>query len=96
MAAGQRPIARAALDEASGKPAWKAIPSWFVHGGADRNIPTAAIAWIADRAGSRKTVTVKGASHVVMVSHPAVVAGFIEGAAKVTMASLGREAALPQ
>lgn len=34
------------------------------------------------RAHSRKTVVVKGASHVVMVSHPAEVAALIEQAAQ--------------
>lgn len=39
MAATQRPIAEAALIEASGEPAWKSIPSWFIYGTADKNIP---------------------------------------------------------
>lgn len=81
MAVGQRPIAATALDEASSEPAWRSIPSWFVYGDADRNIPAATIAWMAERAGSKKTVAVKGASHVVMVSHPGVVADLIEEAA---------------
>lgn len=81
MAAGQRPVAEAALSEASTAPAWKAIPSWFVYGDMDRNIPPAAMAFMADRAKSKQTVVVKGASHVVMVSHPAEVAGLIERAA---------------
>jgi pimeloyl-ACP methyl ester carboxylesterase len=37
---------------------------------------------MAERAKSRKTVVVKGASHVVMVSHPTEVAKLIEAAAK--------------
>lgn len=36
---------------------------------------------MAERAHSRKTVVVEGASHVVMVSHPAQVAALIERAA---------------
>jgi hypothetical protein len=32
MAATQRPVTDAALKEASGEPAWKSIPSWFVNG----------------------------------------------------------------
>lgn len=82
MAAGQRPIADAALSEASTAPAWKHVPSWFVYGDADRNIPPAAMQFMAQRAGARETVVVKGASHVVMVSHPAEVAQLIERAAK--------------
>ena len=82
MAAGQRPIADAALSEAATAPAWKHVPSWFVYGDADRNIPPAAMQFMAQRAGARETVVVKGASHVVMVSHPAEVAQLIERAAK--------------
>lgn len=82
MAAGQRPIAEAALNEPETAPAWKHTPSWFIYGDADRNIPPAAMAFMAERAKSRRTVVVKGASHVVMVSHAVEVAGLIENAAK--------------
>jgi pimeloyl-ACP methyl ester carboxylesterase len=81
MAAGQRPINEAALTEASTEPAWKTVPSWFVYGDDDRNIPPAAMAFMAERAKSRQTVVVKGASHVVMVSHASEVASLIERAA---------------
>ena len=36
---------------------------------------------MAERAGSRRTVVVKGASHVVMVSKPGIVAELIVNAA---------------
>jgi pimeloyl-ACP methyl ester carboxylesterase len=39
------------------------------------------LAFMAARAHARKTVVVKGASHMVMVSHPAAVAALIEAAA---------------
>ena len=81
MAAGQRPITEAALGEGSGTPAWKAIPSWFIHGDADKNIPPAAMRFMAQRAGSRHTEEVKGASHVVMTSHPVEVTKMIVEAA---------------
>jgi pimeloyl-ACP methyl ester carboxylesterase len=81
MAAGQRPVAQAALVEASSEPAWKHVPSWFIYGDKDRNIPPAAMAFMAERAHSRETVVVKGASHVVMVSNAPTVAGLIERAA---------------
>lgn len=81
MAAGQRPIAEAALSEASTAPAWKHVPSWFVYGDADRNIPPEALRFMAQRARARETVEIKGASHVVMVSHPVQVAQLIERAA---------------
>jgi len=81
MAATQRPIADAALGEQSTAPAWKAIPSYFVYGTLDKNIPPAALAFMAERAGSVKTVVVDGGSHVVMVSKPDVVADLIIQAA---------------
>ncbi|PRD43116.1 alpha/beta hydrolase [Phyllobacterium phragmitis] len=81
MAAGQRPITEAALTESAGEPAWKALPSWFVYGEADKNIPAQALGWMAERAQSKGTVAVDGASHVVMVSHPDKVAEIIEQAA---------------
>jgi pimeloyl-ACP methyl ester carboxylesterase len=81
MAATQRPITEAALNEASTEPAWKKTPSWFVYGDQDRNIPPAAIAWMAERAHAKQTVAIKGASHVVMVSNPQAVAKLIESAA---------------
>ncbi|MEA1672666.1 alpha/beta hydrolase [Nitrospirillum sp. BR 11163] len=81
MAATQRPITQAALGEASGEGAWHHVPSWFVYGDQDRNIPPQALAFMAERAHSHGTVVVKGGSHVVMVSHPATVAALIEKAA---------------
>jgi pimeloyl-ACP methyl ester carboxylesterase len=82
MAAGQRPITEAALTEKSGEPAWKALPSYFVYGDGDKNIPTQALGFMAERAGSKHTIVVKGGSHVVMVSHPQVVVDLIEEAAQ--------------
>lgn len=81
MAATQRPITDAALNEATDKAAWKTIPAYFVYGDADKNIPAKALQWMADRAHSKDTVVVSGASHVVMVSHPDEVAKLIEEAA---------------
>jgi pimeloyl-ACP methyl ester carboxylesterase len=82
MAVAQRPIAEAALTEAAGAPAWKNLPSYFIYGTGDKNIPAAALGFMAERAGSRKTVAIPGASHVVMTSHPAEVAKLIEEAAQ--------------
>ncbi|AZO79091.1 MULTISPECIES: alpha/beta hydrolase [unclassified Bosea (in: a-proteobacteria)] len=82
MAAGQRPIAEAALSEKSGEPAWKSLPSYFVYGDGDKNIPAKALAYMAERARSKRTVVVNGASHVVMVSQPQLVARLIEEAAR--------------
>lgn len=82
MAAGQRPITEAALTEKSGEPAWKTLPSYFIYGDGDKNIPAKALGFMAERAGSKHTVVVKGASHVVMVSQPQAVATIIEEATR--------------
>jgi pimeloyl-ACP methyl ester carboxylesterase len=82
MFATQRPVTEAALNEPSGTPAWKTIHSWFIYGELDLNIPPAAHAFMAKRAGAIETVEVKGASHVVMVSRPDEVAQMIERAAQ--------------
>lgn len=89
MAASQRPIAAAALEEPARAPAWKRLPSWFVYGAADRNIPPAAQAFMARRAGARETTVVPGASHVVMISHPEAVAAVIEHAAQAGLGQAG-------
>lgn len=83
MATTQRPVTEAALTEASGEAAWKSIPSWFIYGEQDKNIPAAVVQFEAKRAGARESVGIKGASHVVMLSHPQEVSRLIEDAAKV-------------
>jgi len=84
MAATQRPITEAALNEPSGEPAWKTIPSWFIWGSRDKNIPPAIQPYLAKRAGAKRTVEIEGASHVVMTSHPEEVAKLIIEAADAT------------
>ena len=81
MAATQRPVTQAALAEASGVDAWKRLPSYAIYGSEDRNIPPAAMRFMAERAHAVKTVVVEGASHALMVSHPGEVAALIEDAA---------------
>lgn len=83
MAAGQRPVALAALAEPSSTPAWKSLPSWFLVAGADCAIPPAAEQAMALRAGSH-TEMIRGASHTILVSHPDVTARVIEAAARAT------------
>lgn len=81
MAVSQRPIVAAAFEELAGTPAWKTIPSWFLYGSLDKNIPPAVHAFMAKRAGSRKTVEVEGSSHVVMITHPDALVALIDDAA---------------
>ncbi len=87
MAATQRPVTDAALNETSGEPAWNTIPSWFIYGDKDLIIPPALLGFMAERAHSRGTVVVKGASHVTMISHPEEVARLIVTAATETTAA---------
>ncbi|MFC5187414.1 alpha/beta hydrolase [Actinomadura harenae] len=80
MAVTQRPVGLAALTAPSGVPAWRTLPSWYLVAGADQAIPPAAEAFMARRAGAH-TVTVEGASHAVVVSHPGRAADLIIAAA---------------
>ena len=80
-AATQRPITDGAFGEPATESAWKTIPSWFIYGDHDTAIPPKALAFMAERAHPRGTVVVKGASHVVMISHPEAVAKVIMDAA---------------
>lgn len=71
MAVTQRPVTEGALFEASGPTSlWQSVPSWFIFGELDHNIPAGAHRIMAERAGSRHTVEIPGASHVVGISHP--------------------------
>ena len=81
MAATQRPVTEAALAEPSGEPAWRKLPSYWIYGSEDRNIPPAVMHFMAERAHSVKTVVIDGASHALMVSHPHEVTAVIEAAA---------------
>lgn len=78
-AATQRAIRDYALGEPqpAETPAWKTLPSWFVFGTGDKNIPVEGLRFMAERAGSLKTVEIPDASHSVMVSNPQVVADLI-------------------
>ena len=84
MAAAQRPIRDVALNEGSAPPAWRSIPSWFVFGELDKNVPVAAHRFMAERAGGREVVEIEGASHAVAVSRPGAVADLIDAAARAT------------
>ncbi|WP_336081692.1 alpha/beta fold hydrolase [Thalassospira sp. CH_XMU1448-2] len=77
MAAAQRPVTDFALNEPAQSAAWKDLPSYHIFGTGDKNIPPAAMAFMAERAESRKTVVIDDASHVLMVSRPQAVADLI-------------------
>jgi len=85
MAVAQRPLVDTAFGEPSGSPAWKSIPSWFIYGTGDKNLPVAETQFMAKRAGAKKLVEINGASHLLMVSHPKETAKLIVEAAQQTL-----------
>ncbi len=87
MAVTQRPIVESALNEPATAAAWKTIPSWFLFGEADKNIPAALHRFMAERAGSRRTVELAGGSHSVGIPEAAQVAELIQEAAAATVGS---------
>lgn len=68
MQATQRPFSVAAFTEASGEPAWKTVPSWYLVATDDHAIPPTTQRFMAARAGA-VTASVS-ASHVPMMSEP--------------------------
>ena len=82
MAATQRPATLEALQEPSGEhPLWKQVPSWFLIGEKDHNLPAALHRFMAERAGARRTIEIPGASHAISVSQPEATADLILEAA---------------
>lgn len=79
LAATQRPVAGGALQEPSGAPAWKSLPSFFLVGTADRIIPAEGQLAMAHRANG--TIVQVKADHLSMLEKPADVAKLIERAA---------------
>ncbi|MDY6996825.1 MAG: alpha/beta hydrolase [Actinomycetota bacterium] len=83
-AAAQRPFNTAAFTEESGEPAWKTIPSWFIHPELDLAIPAQTLRFMAQRAEGRAVVEVPGASHALPAAHPDAVSECILAAAAAT------------
>jgi pimeloyl-ACP methyl ester carboxylesterase len=78
-AISQRSIAATAFNDPATAAAWRATPSWAVFGTADQPVAPELQRFAYDRAGS--TVTeVEGASHLLMMSQPDIVAGVIREA----------------
>ena len=76
MAISQRPLSGAAFGETAAVAAWKSKPTWAVFPTADQTIDPGLHRFAYDRMGA--TVTeVDGGSHVVMITHPGVVAGVV-------------------
>jgi pimeloyl-ACP methyl ester carboxylesterase len=82
MAATQRPANLAVLDEPSGEPAWKTIPSWYQVSNQDKALSPVAERFFAERMGAH-TTSING-SHAGYISHPTETAKLIELAARAT------------
>ncbi len=87
MGVTQRPILESAFGEPATDAAWKSVPSWFLFGALDRNIPAAMHRFMAERAGSRRTVELEGGSHTVGIPEAARVFELIREAADATTGS---------
>ncbi|MET8358940.1 alpha/beta hydrolase [Micromonospora sp. NPDC005171] len=75
MARTQRPITEEGLGgKLTGDPAWRSLPSWFVFGDADKNIPAEVHRFMAERANPRGQREVVGGSHAMTVARPSEVA----------------------
>jgi pimeloyl-ACP methyl ester carboxylesterase len=82
MATTQRPATQEALTEPSGESSlWRGVPSWFLIGEEDHIIPAALQHFMAERAGSRRTIEIPGSSHAITVSQPEATAQMILEAA---------------
>ncbi len=84
MAVTQRPIVESALNEPAQAAAWRTIPSWFLFGELDKNIPVTLHRFMAERAGSKRTVEIEGGSHAVGIPEAGAVADLIAEAAAAT------------
>ncbi|KAF9940977.1 hypothetical protein BGZ67_006215 [Mortierella alpina] len=82
MAAVQGPCDAARFGYTSGAPAWKEHPSYYIVAEKDQIINPKMEAFFAKRMKGKKTITVPGSSHAVMVSHPKEVVAVILEAAK--------------
>jgi pimeloyl-ACP methyl ester carboxylesterase len=78
-AATQRAVRDLALSEPqpADTSAWKSLPSWFIFGSEDKNIPVEAHRFMADRANAQSIREIPGASHAIAVSQPRAVADAI-------------------
>jgi pimeloyl-ACP methyl ester carboxylesterase len=80
MAATQRPITEAALQDKATKAAWKSIASWHLIARQDLAVPPESMRFMAKRANAH--IVEVNASHAVAVSEPRAVADLIDKAGR--------------
>ena len=85
-AISQRSVAATAFDDPATAAAWREKPSWAVFGTGDLPVAPELHRFSYDRAGSKVT-EVGGASHLLMLSQPEIVAGVIREAVTASTAS---------
>ena len=81
----QRPTAARCFEEKSGRPAWKAKPSWYQISSQDRLIPPETEKWMAERINAKRTLTLQ-TSHASVATHPDEIVKLIEEASSTVAA----------
>ena len=76
----QKPISLSTLEEKSGPPAWKQLPTWYQISEGDHMIPPDAERLFAKQMNA--TTLSINSSHASLVSHPNEIADFILNATK--------------
>jgi len=82
LAATQRPTNVGVLQELTGVPAWKSIPTWYQVSNQDKALSPVAERFFAQRMGAKTTSI--NASHAGYISHPKETTKVIEEAAEAT------------
>jgi pimeloyl-ACP methyl ester carboxylesterase len=75
LAATQRPIAVACIKEKAPRPAWRAVPSWYLVAEGDRMINPATQLFLARRMGAK--IRSENVDHAAIITAPEVVADTI-------------------
>jgi pimeloyl-ACP methyl ester carboxylesterase len=89
LAATQRPISVACIQEKAPKPAWKAKPSWYFVAEQDRMINPATQVYLARRMGAQ--IQSEKVDHAALITAPEVVSKFIIKAAAGVAADQNRQ-----
>jgi pimeloyl-ACP methyl ester carboxylesterase len=80
LAAVQKPMSLSILNETSGPPAWKQLPTWYQVSEDDHVVPPDAERMFAERINA--TTLSINSSHVAALSHPDEIAQLIINATK--------------